>query len=159
MAPRPPPFIPSAPLWIGFAALTPLLGAALLTLSRDVAAAHAALRAFSIYAAAMLSFLGGVRWGFEIARKPDAPNALRLIYATAPSIGGWLLALLVVGDPRVAGASMIFAGLFAVQYVWDRASAHEGLAPDWYPLLREVLTGGAMLACLILMFAFGTRRF
>ena len=157
MADLPPP-IPSAPLWIGLAALAPLLGAALLLLSRDPAVASAALNGFCIYAAAMLSFLGGVRWGFEIARAPQRPDAARLAYATAPTLGGWALALSVVSDPRVAGASMIFTGLFAVQYVWDRASARENLAPPWYPLLREVLTGGAMLACVLVMFAFAQRR-
>ena len=156
MADLPPP-IPSAPLWIGFAALVPLLGAALVMLSHDPALAHAALISFCIYAAAMLSFLGGVRWGLEIARAPEAPNANRLIYATAPSLGGWVLAFAVVNDPRVAGAAMIFSGLFAVQYVWDRASAQERLAPGWYPMLREVLTGGAMLACILVMFAFSLR--
>jgi len=141
------------------AALAPLLGASLLLLSNDAALARAALISFSIYAAAMLSFLGGVRWGFEIARDPERPNAARLAYATLPSIGGWLLALSVANDPRVEGAAMIFSGLFAVQYVWDRNSAQEHLAPAWYPLLREVLTGGAMLACILVMFAFAQRRF
>jgi hypothetical protein len=156
MADLPPP-IPSAPLWLGMAALVPLLGAALLMLSPEPATARAALVGFSIYAAAMLSFLGGVRWGLEIARAPNAPNAARLAYATAPSLGGWLLAFTVVDDTRLASAAMIFSGLFAVQYVWDRASANERLAPPWYPILREVLTGGAMLACLIVMFAFSVK--
>ena len=141
------------------AALVPLLGAALLLLSTDPMLARTALSAFCIYAAAMLSFLGGVRWGFEISRAPERPNAARLVYATAPTLGGWALALCVVSDPRVQGASMIFSGLFAVQYVWDKASAREQLAPPWYPLLREVLTGGAMLACVMLMFAFSIKRF
>jgi hypothetical protein len=43
--------------------------------------------------------------------------------------------------------------------VWDRTSAQERLAPRWYPLLREVLTGGAMIACILLMFAFTQKRF
>jgi hypothetical protein len=153
-----PPHIPSAPLWLGLAALCPLLGAAVLTLTVDPALSRTALISFCIYAAAMLSFLGGVRWGLEIARQPEAPSPARLAYATAPSIGGWALALSIVDEPRIAGGAMIFSGLFAVQYVWDRASAQEGLAPGWYPMLREVLTGGAMLACLVLMFAFSVGR-
>lgn len=158
MAKLPTP-IPSAPLWLGFAALVPLIGAALGLMAYDPAFAHAALISFCIYAAAMLSFLGGVRWGLEIARAPSSPNAARLAYATAPSLAGWVLALLVATDTRVAGAAMIFSGLFAVQYVWDRNSAQEQLAPAWYPMLREVLTGGAMLACIIVMLAFSLRRF
>ena len=71
MAELPPP-IPSAPLWLGLTALVPLIGAALIMLSPEPATAHAALVGFAIYAAVMLSFLGGVRWGLEIARAPDA---------------------------------------------------------------------------------------
>ena len=54
--------------------------------------------------------------------------------------------------PAAAGAASAFAGLFAAQYLWDHRSANAG-APDWYPLLRRVLTGGAMIACLLLPLA------
>jgi hypothetical protein len=157
MAHLPPP-IPSAPLLIGMGALAPLIGAAFFLLSPDPALSRAALDGFCIYAAVMLSFFGGVRWGLEIARAPEAPSPARLAYAFVPCIGGWVLALAVIGDQRVAGASMMFSGLFAVQYVWDKSSARDAMTPPWYPFLREVLTGGAMLACLILMFAVSVGR-
>ena len=32
-------------------------------------------------------------------------------------------------------------------------------APAWYPLLRQVLTGGVMIACLLLPLASALRRF
>lgn len=152
------PAIPSAPLWLGLAGLVPFFVTALGLLAPDPRAASFALAAFSVYAAAILSFLGGVRWGLEMARAPDQPNPMRLVFSTAPSIGGWGLALWAIFIPGQQGTAAAFAGLFAAQYVWDRSSAREGLAPAWYPTLREVLTGGVMLACLVLIAASVTGR-
>jgi hypothetical protein len=50
-------------------------------------------------------------------------------------------------------AASAFAGLFAAQYLWDHRSAADAGAPAWYPLLRRVLTGGAMLTCLLIPLA------
>ena len=64
----------------------------------------------------------------------------------------------VIVVPGTLAASSAFAGLFAAQYVWDHRSADAG-APSWYPLLRQVLTGGVMIACLLLPLAGALRRF
>jgi hypothetical protein len=49
--------------------------------------------------------------------------------------------------------------LFAAQYVWDHRSAADAGAPEWYPLLRRVLTGGAMIVCLLIPLATVLRHF
>lgn len=108
---------------------------------------------FVIYAAVILSFLGGVRWGLELARAPDAPSPARLVYSVSPSVAGWILATFALTSAQLHGAAGMFAGLFALQYMWDRFSHRDANAPDWYPLLRQVLTGGVMLACLALILA------
>ena len=47
--------------------------------SPDVSALHdAAVKTFLVYAALTLSFLGGARWGAELARSPDALGLLIL---------------------------------------------------------------------------------
>jgi len=115
--------------------------------------------AFAIYAACLLSFLGGVRCGFELMRAPHAPNGLRLAFSAAPTLAGWILAMLIALQPLPPGAVAIFTGPFALQYVWDGRSASDAGAPDWYPMLRQVLTGGVMIACLLLPFADVVRRF
>jgi hypothetical protein len=143
-----PPIFPRAAVRMGFLGLAPLLIAGLVGLSRDFTVARIAMQGFAIYAAVLLSFLGGIRCGFELMRAPQEPNALRLFFSALPALAGWALALLVVAVPGALGAASAFAGLFAAQYMWDQRSASVG-APDWYPLLRQVLTGGVMIACLL----------
>lgn len=153
------PPLPRIALRLGFLSLAPLAIAALVALSPHASTAQIGAIAFSLYAAVLLSFLGGVRCGFEIMREPNAPNALRLIFSALPALSGWALALFTVAAPYALGAASIFAGLFATQMVWDNRSASDAGAPDWYPLLRRVLTGGAMIVCLIVPLATALRRF
>ncbi|MGE0740625.1 MAG: DUF3429 domain-containing protein [Hyphomonadaceae bacterium] len=159
MTSEPPPFLPRTALRLGFLALAPLAISALVSLSGYMDTARLGALSFSIYAAALLSFLGGVRCGFELMRAPERPDAMRLVFSALPVLGGWALALLVVALPAALGASSAFAGLFAAQYVWDHRSAADAAAPEWYPLLRRVLTGGAMIICLLIPLASVLRRF
>lgn len=138
---------------MGFLGLAPLAIFALVSLSRHAATAQLAAMAFSVYAAVLLSFLGGVRCGFELMRAPAAPDGLRLAFTAAPGLAGWALALIVLIVPGALGAASAFAGLFAAQYAWDHRSAADAGAPDWYPLLRRVLTGGAMIVCMLIPLA------
>lgn len=152
------PFLPRAALRFGFLGLAPLAVSALVSLSQHHNTAHLGAVAFALYGAILLSFLGGVRCGFELMRSPEAPRARRLFFSALPALGGWALALFVVIVPAALGAASAFAGLFAAQYVWDHRSADAG-APDWYPLLRRVLTGGAMIVCMLIPLATVLRRF
>ncbi len=150
--------LPRAAVRLGFLGLAPLLISGLVSLSEHEGTAHLGAVSFVIYAAVLLSFLGGVRCGFELMRAPDAPNGLRLLFSALPALGGWALALVMVVFPATLAASSLFAGLFAAQYVWDHRSDQAG-APAWYPLLRQVLTGGVMIACLLVPLASALRRF
>ena len=151
--------LPRAAVRMGFLGLAPLAISGLVALSAYPGTAHLGVIGFSIYAAVLLSFLGGVRCGFELMRAPHAPSPLRLLVSALPALAGWALALFVVVTPAALDAAAAFAGLFAVQYVWDHRSAADSGAPAWYPLLRRVLTGGAMIACLLLPLASVLRRF
>ena len=153
------PFLPRAALRFGFLGLAPLAVSALVSLSQHPNTSHLGAISFSIYAAVLLSFLGGVRCGFELMRAPQSPNGLRLLFSALPALAGWALTLFVVIVPAALGASSAFAGLFAAQYVWDHRSAADAGAPEWYPLLRRVLTGGAMIVCLLIPLATVLRRF
>ncbi|MGE0595966.1 MAG: DUF3429 domain-containing protein [Hyphomonadaceae bacterium] len=153
-----PSFLPRTAVRFGFLGLAPLLISGLVSLSQHHGTARLGVLSFSIYAAALLSFLGGIRCGIELRREPRTPDALRLGFSALPALAGWLLTLIVVIAPWGPGAASAFAGLFAAQYVWDHRSANAG-APEWYPLLRQVLTGGAMIACMLIPLAAALRRF
>lgn len=148
-----PPLLPRAALRLGFLGLAPLAISALVTLSAHTSTARLGAIAFSLYAAVLLSFLGGVRCGIEIMRDPQNPNAARLFFSALPGLAGWILAVFVVFVTPALGASAAFAGLFAAQGAWDDRSARDAAAPAWYPTLRQVLTGGAMLICLLIPLA------
>ncbi len=154
-----PPFLPRAALRLGFLGLAPLAVSALITLSAHASTARLGAIAFSLYAAVLLSFLGGVRCGFEIMRAPQAPNGVRLFFSALPGLAGWVLAVFVVYITPALGAAAVFAGLFAVQAIWDYRSARDAGAPPWYPVLRQVLTGGAMIICLLIPLATAMHRF
>jgi len=143
---------------LGFLGLAPLAISALVSLSQHPQTARIGAVSFSIYAAVLLSFLGGVRCGFELMREPVRPNPVRLLYSAVPALCGWALTLFVVIDPILLGTSAVFAGLFAAQSIWDQRSALDAGAPAWYPTLRAVLTGGAMIICLLIPLATALHR-
>ena len=150
--------MPRAAIRLALLSLTPAIVAGLLCLVRDVSVARIGAIGFSIYAAVLLSFLGGVRCGVEIMRASDQPNGMRLAISAAPALLGWAYAAFVTAFPLPPGAAAAFAGLFALQNAWDQRSHNAG-APSWYPMLRQVQTGGMMLVCLLLPFADIVRRF
>lgn len=154
-----PPYLPRTALRLGFLGLAPLAVSALVSLSAHHDTAHLGALAFSVYAAVLLSFLGGVRCGFEIMRAPGAPNGLRLVFSALPALAGWIIAVFILYVPGMLGTAAVYAGLFAAQQFWDQRSATDAGAPLWYPVLRQVLTGGAMIVCLLIPLATVLRRF
>ena len=159
MSSEPPFLLPRSALRLGFLSLAPLAISALVSLSQHHDTARLGALSFTLYAAILLSFLGGVRCGFELMRAPQAPNGLRLVFSALPALGGWALSVFIVLAPSALGAASAFAGLFAAQHLWDNRSAADAGAPDWYPLLRRVLTGGAMLVCMLIPLATAMHRF
>lgn len=153
-----PPFFPRAAVRLGFLGLAPLAITALITLSPHAATARLGAIAFALYAAVLLSFLGGVRCGFELMRAPQNPNPFRLLFSALPGLAGWVLTAFVVYFTVALGAAAAFAGLFAAQHVWDQTSARDAGAPPWYPPLRQVLTGGAMIVCMLIPLATALRH-
>lgn len=88
------------------------------------------------YAALILSFLGGARWGKALqAAEPD-PRALAA--AMAPTLLAWGL-LIVLHGARTA--QLLGLGLaLALVGAWDATSPQ---AQPWYRRLRLVLSAGA----------------
>lgn len=93
--------------------------------------------ALMAYAAVILSFLGGARWGGELAR--ERPSPARLILSNLPAIVAWL-ALVTVAAPASLRLGVLAAGL-ALVWLWDR-----GPAQPWYRALRAAATLGAILS-------------
>jgi phosphoglycerol transferase MdoB-like AlkP superfamily enzyme len=149
--------IPRIALVLGLAGLIPFFTLASLLWVRDASALNWFWLLLLIgYGAVILSFLGGVRWGFEIARTPSNPSMWVMVGSVVPSIIGWLAfgtsivpnissELPILG---VFGLYALIAG-FAAQWFWDTRTTLVSGLPAWYPPLRTILTIGAVLALIL----------
>jgi hypothetical protein len=91
------------------------------------------------YGAVILSFMGGVLWGFATRA---APAAAGIFYALSVLPALWVFFL--VGDGVVSSARFLVAGYFGLLGL-DWIFWRQGLAPGWWMRLRVILTGGAVL--------------
>jgi hypothetical protein len=123
---------------LGLAGALPFLAGAGALLAGFTTVAHVPiLTTLLVYAATIVSFLGGTRWGAAMAL--GRGNLVVLSLAVAPSIAGWLLA----GVPGGLGGGYrlaLFAVILMLLFIWDAAEVREGTFPRWYGQLRLLLT-------------------
>ena len=125
-------------LRLGYAGLLPFLaGAVLVWLVRPEVHPYVAL-ALSGYAAVILSFLGGGRWGMAVAA-PDLDNRI-VSLAMLPSLAGFAL-LMLPAEQRLWQLGGL-AGAHILQGIWDLRARS---APAWYASLRGQLTLTALI--------------
>lgn len=93
-----------------------------------------ALVALKVYAAIILSFLGGIRWGIAVTTD-DADAIAVFALSVVPSLWGWAAFF----APDALGFVMFAVG-FGAMGLWDRALVAKGGAAQWFGLLRMVLT-------------------
>jgi len=133
---------PPAARLLGFAGLLPAV-AAVMVLAAGPAGSHGtAATAHLIYAATIVSFIGGAWWGLASARAEAAALPALLGVSVVPSLLGWGFALLG-GEPGLLGMAALFLALLPV----DQRLARAGIAPGWWLSLRRPLSlGMALLA-------------
>lgn len=120
-------FLAGAVLWAGPGRLGP--------------AVYLAPLALMAYAATIVSFLGGVRWGYELAR-PAGPDPRLLIASVLPQIAAWALLFAPLA------AEVRFGGLLVLLLIQGGADMLADDLPGWYRALRGPLTAGAAAALL-----------
>ena len=133
------PSIPVAAGLPGVLGLVPFFGAAGFYVWGDPQQAGPALLFLLTYAAVVLSFLGGLRWGHEMAR-PE-PRIVVLLAACLPAIVAWLLLALpfLTATWQIGG----YIAAYVLAWLWDAGSSD---LPRWWSRLRTFLTMGAGLA-------------
>ena len=131
--------MPAGAAWLGVGGLIPFV--ALSGSAPFLAGAQKTWAVFALgaYAAAILSFLGGIQWGLTIGSDlrngRDDTLAGRLALSVVPSLIGWA-ALLVPGPANLV---LLAVGFAFVLYI-DVEAARAGKAPAWYPRLRWPLS-------------------
>lgn len=128
--------IPAAALLLGAAGVIPFAGLALVIALGGVGllAPEQAERVLRLYAALILSFMGGAQWGLASARRP-APSARSLTVAVLPALFAWATFLIPSGPGLLA-----LSGAFLALMLYDLWTVRRGEAPAWYGRLRIGLT-------------------
>lgn len=126
---------PKPALYLGFSGLipfmsTPLLMAATQSFYPELAYAQ------MVYGAAIVSFLGGARWGFAIpAGSPAQPDWMNLGNSVIPSLLAWMA--LLCKDNVAEGALVVMMGLgLSLHYDLTLLPGY----PSWFKAMRTVLT-------------------
>jgi hypothetical protein len=124
--------VPPAAFSLGLLGAGPFVGLAVMTLTGDGLGIWAGL-ALLAYGAVILSFMGGVHWGWAMAA--GEPSLERLGLSVVPSLVGW-------GGFLLGGsAGLIVLALGFIGLLWlDLRAVAAGRAATWYPQLRWPLT-------------------
>ncbi len=146
--------IPAPAIWLGASGLVPFLAAAIAAWIGSPWVGEFAVRLAVTYGAVILSFLGGIFWGFaatptqadvagaDPAGRPPAPRHL-FAFSILPSFIAWIAVLLA---PQTAVFLLICA---FVAILWlDYASWKTGVAPSWWMELRVPLSA-VVVVCLL----------
>ena len=135
--------IPLAALVLGLGGLIPFVAcAAALVFDIRLPLLDDPARAILGYAAVILSFLGGVRWGFALRMTDPGLQARAFALSVGPSIAAWLTLL----APTLMGLAVMPA-LFLMLGLADTRLTEIG-APHWYRRLRILLTA-VVVICLL----------
>lgn len=146
--------MPSGAKWLGLAGLLPQLACVAVLVSGNVEWRFAALAIAWLYAALILSFLGGTWWG--LAARQQEPSAGLFAIAVVPSlvalatIWPWL-----VGDPWPQPSLFLLGLVILASPFVDAWFYRQRLTPAWWMGLRVPLSIGLGLLTMIAS-GFGT---
>ncbi len=136
--------IPLSPLLLGLGGLVPFVACVFviwtgvtLPLIDDPA------RAMVAYGAVILSFLGGVRWGFALRIADTGLQARAFCVSVAPSVAAWFTLL----GPTMMALAVLPVMILLLGFA-DEKLPKIGV-PVWYRKLRRGLTAAVVLACLV----------
>jgi hypothetical protein len=99
--------------------------------------------ALASYAAIILSFLGGTRWGLAVASADRPESGLHFMLSVLPSLAAWTL--LILPEPwRLISLGCLSLGLGSL----DRGLVLSEFSAPWLGRLRLLLSSGAGMALL-----------
>jgi Protein of unknown function (DUF3429) len=131
--------MPFPALLFSLIGLAPFIGCGLAALGPHAGATEPWLQAFIGYAAVILSFVGGVYWGF-ILREPGAPpNNARIGLAIVPLLFGWAALVASVVVAYWLALLVLIAGYILAIAIGHQGS-QRGLIPGRYLWLHWTFT-------------------
>jgi hypothetical protein len=124
--------------WLTFAGAIPFIaGSAAIWLAPNQYRSFA-FNVLIVYAAVILSFLGGIQWGMAVNLIDSAPKSARNIFllSVVPSLLAW--GMLLLPEPR--SRILVAIVLFAFVWVIDALLNVQKLIPQWFFKLRSTIT-------------------
>ena len=121
---------------LGYAGVLPVAGLLVLAWG-DAAWQQQALNLASVYGALILSFLGGIHWGFATS---GFTSAKHFFVSVIPSLWAWV----ALASPDLYNLIGIIFGLILF-FSYEKHSAVTSRLPIWYLPLRARLTVGLSL--------------
>ncbi len=134
---------------LGFAGLIPFIGLAAASWGLAPSTHALWVQAIEIYAAVILSFLGGVHWGLAMA-STGATQHKGLLWGVTPALLAWVIVL--IPWPIVSLTLLIL--LLLLSWKVDRAALVAVDSAQTYLGLRTPLTAVASLSLLAVMGSF-----
>lgn len=136
--------IPAKAAILGYSGVIPFAAAAMLVAFGDDGPRQMALDGFLIYAAVILSFLGGIRWGAASSSEQDRGG--QLIFSVLPSL--WA-AFFVWWFPAVTAIYGLMIGFVIMGFADNLYPAPKVAA--WMAPLRLRLTVGVVVCHLVIL--------
>jgi hypothetical protein len=140
-------------LLLGLLGLIPFVVCAYLACAWRDPSEGRALIALIAYGAVILSFLGGVHWGFALAEPPaslaglapvparsDPAHRPRIALGVVPSLIGWVALLIAVLAPSPVIALCVLIAGFLATTIGEHTAYRRGWMPGRYLWLRWGLT-------------------
>lgn len=110
------------------------------------------MQALLTYAAVILSFLGGIRWGFALQHAAHGkPRLINRLYLE--SVGLSLAAWGTLFLPELHQRLLSFAFLFALAWGLESLLYNRRLIPLWYFNLRSIITPIVVVAMYVAYFS------
>ncbi|XP_042318789.1 transmembrane protein 69 [Sceloporus undulatus] len=126
---------PKPALYLGFAGLIPFVSIPLFMAVQEAYYPELVFAQIA-YGASIVSFLGGIRWGFALPEgSPAKPDWINLSNSVVPSLLAWF-ALLFKDDTTQAGIMVIIGLGIALHYDLALLPTY----PRWFKALRAILT-------------------
>ncbi|XP_056133686.1 transmembrane protein 69-like [Lampris incognitus] len=138
---------PKPALYLGFARLIPFVALPLFMAATETYFPELAYAQVA-YGAAIVSFLGGARWGFALPESsPAKPDWLNLANSVVPPLLAW--AAILLSDSIISGITMVIMS-FGISLHYDLSLLPT--YPSWFKALHTVLTAVACLSLLSTLF-------
>lgn len=130
--------IPGIALALALLGAVPFVGLSV-GISMHPAATEQLLSSLFTYAAIVLSFLGGIHWGFAVDHADEGKNHIALIMYME-SVAMALLAWAILFIPETYLRLLAYAFLYAVAWGTDSILYNQRYIPLWYFNLRGIVT-------------------